>query len=247
MPDTVSEVSDQIELAPDVAVLSSGDRAVAFTTSKDGYYLVQVKIKPSGLGLRDAETLGKSSGSVPPTIAALRDETADLLVVFVDAGGVIHTKQYTARTSTWSELTWRGGHTTDQQVALTTLDHGRAVVAYRSNSSETAGRLFTSFFNPDDDSWSFPEEPVPDIHIVGSPALTRGVGAGAPNKAFVELAYVLDSSTHATGTAGTIHHARCIAMPMNNCTSWTMPERIGDGTDYSSVAIASMPMTARPD
>ncbi|WP_437761093.1 hypothetical protein [Sorangium sp. So ce1389] len=163
-----------------------------------------------------------------------------MLLIFVDAEGEIHAAQRTG-TMTWSELTWTGVHSTAHQVAIATLDGGRAVVAYRSNSSETAGRLFTSFFNPVDGSWSVPEEPVPDVRIVGSPALTRGVGARTPDEAFVELAYVLDSPTGDAGTEGTIHHARCTAMPMNRCTSWSMPEQIGDGTEYSSVAIASMP------
>ncbi|XXY17996.1 hypothetical protein WME88_58180 [Sorangium sp. So ce216] len=228
-------------LASDIAVLPSGHPAMVFTIPvTSGISSVQ-EIRVRERTADDTWTLEPTlstdgSQSVPASIEAFRNGSgADLLVVFVNASGQIY---WTRRTGpmTWSIPGRIGAHTTSDQVALATLDGGAAVVAYRSSASGTAGRLFTSFFNPSGaGSWSTPGERVSGSRIVGSPALTHGVGA-----AFVELAYVLDA-TGGTGTSGAIRHIRCTAMASGACSAWSTPASVGTGMGFTSVAIASMP------
>ncbi|WP_441289510.1 hypothetical protein ACSRUE_01795 [Sorangium sp. KYC3313] len=231
-------------LAPDIAVLPSGHPAVVYTTGSATDETRQLRVRErDSVNVWTAEILPSTSISpdVPASITTLHGGSgADLLVVFVNSGGQIH---WTRRTgTTWSTPTRIGSHTTGHQVALAALDGGRAVAAYRSSSSGTAGRLFTSFFDPSGSgSWSGPTEPVSGIRVVGSPALARGVGAGTSAAASVELAYVLDSTGGGTGTSGAIRHTRCTAMTSGACSSWTSAVGVGAGTGFSSVAIASMP------
>ncbi|XXT19912.1 hypothetical protein WME94_57790 [Sorangium sp. So ce429] len=232
--------TSDLVLAPDIAVLPSGRPVIVFTlpvTSEMSTHQIRVRERTADDTWTLEPTLSTDvSQNVPASIEAFRNGSgADLLVVFVNPSGQIY---WTRRTGpmTWSTPRTIGTHTTSDQVALATLDGGSAVVAYRSSASGTAGRLFTSFFNPSGaGSWSMPAERVSGSRIVGSPALTRGVGA-----AFVELAYVLDA-TGGTGTSGAIRHIRCTAMDSGACSAWSTPVSVGTGTGFTSVAIASMP------
>ncbi|WP_437842641.1 hypothetical protein [Sorangium sp. So ce1153] len=225
-------------LAPGIAVLPTGNPAVAFAVPEDSAQSVKVKERavPSPW-VNDAVLSPSGSSTVPASVVAFRGGSgADLLVVFVNASGQMLWTRRTGPTA-WSTPRQIGTDTTSDQVALAALDGGSAVVAYRSSSGETAGRLFTSFFNPSGaGSWSTPGERVSGSRIVGSPALTHGVGAAS-----VELAYVLDATTGGTGTSGAIRHIRCTAMASGACSAWSTPASVGTGTGFTSVAIASMP------
>lgn len=251
------EESEASGLAPDIAVLPSDRPVMVYThsDSENGSGVLETRVRertPGNIWAAEFVLSTNVSGgtpssivpssTVPSSIMAFRGGSgADLLVVSVDSAGGIYWRRRTG-TTTWSPLMRIGTHTTSHQVALAALDGGLAVVAYRSSSSATAGRLFTSFFNPSGNgSWSAPAQPVNGIRIVGSPALTRGVGAGLSAAASVELAYVLDSTGGGTGTSGAIRHTRCTAMTSGACSSWTSAVGVGAGTGFSSVAIASMP------
>ncbi|WP_437876669.1 hypothetical protein [Sorangium sp. So ce513] len=234
-----------LPLAADIAVLPSSNPVVAFTygVRVDGSLVPEIRIRErtaADTWAPERMVTTNVSADVPSSIAALRHGSEDeLLVVFVNASGQIHWTRSTG--TTWSTPRRIGTHTTRDQVALVALDGGGAVVAYRSSSAGTAGRLFTSFFNPSGaGTWSAPASES-SIRIVGSPALTRGVGAGTPSAASVELAYVLDATLDGNGTSGAIRHTRCTAMASNACSRWSTPVQVGTGAGFTSVAIASMP------
>ncbi|WP_437306883.1 hypothetical protein [Sorangium sp. So ce388] len=223
--------------SPGITVLPTGNPAVVFAVPEDSVQSIKVKeraVPPAWVN--DAVLSPSGSSTVPASVVALRGGSgADLLVVFVSPSRQILWTRRTGPTA-WSTPRQIGTHTTSDQVALAALDGGSAVVAYRSNSGRT-GRLFTSFFIPSDaGSWSDATERISGSRIVGSPALTHGVGAAS-----VELAYVLDATADGTGTSGAIRHIRCTAMTSGVCSAWSSPVSVGTGTGFTSVAIASMP------
>lgn len=170
----------------------------------------------------------------------------ELLLVVVNSENEIH---WTRGNRVNGVMSWstpeRLDVRTEHPVALVALPGGGAMLAYRARNSAPVGLLYASFYSRSTRTWSSPAALSvggTPVRIVNAPVLARGAGVQSTGQAVVELAYVRDTTAGGNGgISGGVEHARCTGVGAAGCTTWTAPVRVGTGTSFSTVAIASMP------
>jgi hypothetical protein len=154
------------------------------------------------------------SFSVPPVIVALT--SSSLLMVF-ESTSKNPQMQFATRTgSTWSSAAAISGCLTNARPAVAALPSGGAILAFTG----TDGFLYWSMLSTSGAWTTAAPFASPNVAVVGSPAITHGVGSDA-----AELAYAT--------SAGGVFHARLSG------TTWSTPVQVATVSGVTGVAIAA--------
>ncbi|MGK4008192.1 hypothetical protein WMF31_36580 [Sorangium sp. So ce1036] len=244
MPELVASLESPSNSRPSIALPSATGNPWMALRIEGAMNPVQVRRRTDmGSWEEHTETPYRTDTGALWSFAMVATSDEELYVVMVTLGGdILWTKRNGSMS--WSDpelLATEGG-----DIALAALPGGKVVLAYRAkvdDAGDVDGQLFTSFY--DGATWSTPAALAfggTPVRIAGAPAITRGVGERSGHGAFVELAYVRYRGTNQDGMDfGQIEHTRCTAIDASDCTSWTPPLSVGNGTNFTSVAIASMP------